>query len=91
MKAAYDESTPAEAKRFVVYVASKTEGERAAWKWVEKRKPSFVFNAVVPYYTVSKCHAIAPGGVMVSVLILSQTGWASSSSGNIWLNHEVGG
>ena len=54
VKAAYDEATPAEAKPFTVYVASKTEGERAAWKWVKENKPAFAFNAVLPYYTVSK-------------------------------------
>ena len=31
-----------------VYAASKIEGERAAWKFVEEEKPNFVFNAVVP-------------------------------------------
>lgn len=54
VKAAFDKSTPADAMPFTVYVASKTEAERAAWKWVENNKPAFEFNAVLPYYTVSK-------------------------------------
>ena len=53
VNAAFGESTLAVVKPFTVYVASKTEGERAAWKWVEKNKPAFVFNAVLPYYPVS--------------------------------------
>ncbi|PIG86236.1 cinnamoyl-CoA reductase [Aspergillus arachidicola] len=54
VKAAFDEGTPADAKPFAVYVASKTEGERAAWKWVKNNKPPFVFNAVLPYYTLGQ-------------------------------------
>ncbi|QKX55360.1 uncharacterized protein TRUGW13939_02452 [Talaromyces rugulosus] len=52
VNAAFDENTPADAKPFTVYVASKTEGERAGWKWVKNNKPAFVFNSVLPYYTV---------------------------------------
>ncbi|KAE8327952.1 hypothetical protein BDV39DRAFT_192356 [Aspergillus sergii] len=54
VKAAFDEGTLADAKPFTVYVASKTEGERAAWKWVKDNKPRFVFNAVLPYYTLGQ-------------------------------------
>ncbi|BAE60257.1 unnamed protein product [Aspergillus oryzae RIB40] len=54
VKAAFDEGTPADAKPFTVYVASKTEGERAAWKWVKDNKPPFVFNAILPYYTLGQ-------------------------------------
>ncbi|KAH8698927.1 cinnamoyl-CoA reductase [Talaromyces proteolyticus] len=52
VKAAWDENTPANAKPLAVYAASKTEGERAAWKWVENKKPYFVFNTVLPNYTL---------------------------------------
>ncbi|KII83927.1 hypothetical protein PLICRDRAFT_118805 [Plicaturopsis crispa FD-325 SS-3] len=31
-----------------VYAVSKTEGEKAAWKFVKEEKPGFVFNAVLP-------------------------------------------
>ncbi|GAM33993.1 hypothetical protein TCE0_013f01291 [Talaromyces pinophilus] len=48
VKAAWDENTPAEAKPFIIYGASKTEGERAAWNWVKENKPGFAFNAVLP-------------------------------------------
>lgn len=54
MKAAFDETTPADARPFTVYAASKTAGEQAAWKWVKSNKPAFAFNTVLPYYTVSK-------------------------------------
>ncbi|KAE8404386.1 hypothetical protein BDV37DRAFT_294032 [Aspergillus pseudonomiae] len=65
VNAAFDESTPADAKPFTVYVASKTEGEQAAWKWVEKNKPAFVFNAVLPYYTLGQVlHPEIPGSTM---------------------------
>lgn len=30
---------------FTVYAASKTEGEKHVWNWVEENKPSFVVNA----------------------------------------------
>ncbi|OLN81367.1 Aldehyde reductase 2-like protein 7, partial [Colletotrichum chlorophyti] len=48
VKAARDPNTPAENKPWVVYGSSKTEGERAAWEWVEKNKPGFVFNSILP-------------------------------------------
>ncbi|POS68976.1 aldehyde reductase [Diaporthe helianthi] len=33
---------------YVVYAASKTQSERALWSFVEKEKPSFVVNAILP-------------------------------------------
>jgi nucleoside-diphosphate-sugar epimerase len=54
VKAAWDENTPAEAKPFIIYGASKTEGERAAWNWVKENKPGFAFNAVLPNLVVSE-------------------------------------
>jgi hypothetical protein len=39
-----------------IYAASKTEGERQAVKWVEDHRPSFVFNRVLPDWTVSMAH-----------------------------------
>ncbi|QLI72761.1 Aldehyde reductase 2 [Metarhizium brunneum] len=48
VKAAWSESTPAAHKPYVVYAASKTEGERAAWNWMRENKPHFVMNAVLP-------------------------------------------
>ncbi|KAI0149963.1 NAD(P)-binding protein [Hypoxylon sp. NC0597] len=32
----------------VVYYASKTKSEQAAWKWVQEHKPAFTLNAVLP-------------------------------------------
>ncbi|GFP58820.1 ketoreductase adrE [Trichoderma asperellum] len=34
----------------IIYSASKTEAERAAWKWVEENKPNFVLNTVQPNF-----------------------------------------
>ncbi|KAK4139575.1 cinnamoyl-CoA reductase [Dichotomopilus funicola] len=39
--AAWSDSTPPEAKGFSNYAASKTEGEREAWKWIKKNKPGW--------------------------------------------------
>ncbi|GAA5820064.1 hypothetical protein JCM10212_006423 [Sporobolomyces blumeae] len=43
-------SLPADhpAKGFAIYMASKCEGEKALWKWVEEEKPSFSVNTVLP-------------------------------------------
>lgn len=56
MRAAWDEATPAENKPFHVYAASKTEGERAAWKWVKENQPGFTFNSVLPNLGVRQMH-----------------------------------
>ncbi|KAH8811040.1 hypothetical protein F5884DRAFT_830951 [Xylogone sp. PMI_703] len=48
VRQAWDAETPLEVKGGAVYVASKVEAERAAWKWVEDHKPNFVFNSVLP-------------------------------------------
>ena len=41
-------------KKLDVYTATKTESEKAAWKWVEENKPSFVLNAVLPNANMGK-------------------------------------
>ncbi|KAF9878360.1 NAD dependent epimerase/dehydratase [Colletotrichum karsti] len=48
VKSAWDPDLSEEKKPYYIYAASKTEGERAAWKWVEENKPGFVFSAVAP-------------------------------------------
>ncbi|KAL5092570.1 hypothetical protein Trisim1_001123 [Trichoderma cf. simile WF8] len=45
---AWGDKAPDSAKGYVTYAASKTEGERAAWNWVEENKPGFVLNTVLP-------------------------------------------
>ncbi|KAG5300569.1 aldehyde reductase II [Histoplasma ohiense] len=35
-------------RRHNVYAASKTEGEKIAWKWVRDNQPDFVLNTVLP-------------------------------------------
>lgn len=37
-----------EERKWIVYAASKTEAERAAWKFVEEEKPAFEFSTVLP-------------------------------------------
>lgn len=39
---------------FVVYSASKTEGERAVWKFVQDRKPNFAVNTILPGFNGGK-------------------------------------
>ncbi|KAI8299825.1 Aldehyde reductase 2 [Colletotrichum sp. SAR11_240] len=51
IKAAWDPNTPAHRMPFMVYAASKAEGEKAAWKWVDERKPGYVFNTILPNFT----------------------------------------
>lgn len=53
IKQAYNPDAPEQMKGLFVYAASKAEGEKAAWKWVEKNKPGFQFNTVLPDFTVS--------------------------------------
>ncbi|GAB1198518.1 hypothetical protein APSETT444_007841 [Aspergillus pseudonomiae] len=53
--AAWDEKTPQAQKPIAVYAASKTEGERAAWKWMAEHNPSFTFNTIV---TSANNHAV---------------------------------
>lgn len=56
--AAWDHNTPDAIKSPVVYVASKVEAEKAAWRWVEEHRPHFEFNTVLPNMNVSCkiCH-----------------------------------
>lgn len=39
---------------FVVYGASKTEGERALWRFVERERPAFVANSVLPNFNTGR-------------------------------------
>ncbi|KAK2001702.1 NAD dependent epimerase/dehydratase [Colletotrichum falcatum] len=54
VKAAWDPNTPKEIKGGVVYSASKAEGERAAWKWVEEHKPGYELNTILPNFTMGE-------------------------------------
>ncbi|CAG8019496.1 unnamed protein product [Penicillium olsonii] len=54
VKAAWDEHTPSQAKGYYVYIASKTETERMAFKWVEENGNPFVLNSVLPSITFGK-------------------------------------
>jgi len=46
-------------KPLLAYASGKTEGEKAAWKWVKENKPSFVLNTVLPDYVIGEI--INPG------------------------------
>ncbi|KAF7588112.1 hypothetical protein BBP40_006177 [Aspergillus hancockii] len=54
VKAAWDPNTPSEIKSLAVYAASKMEGERHAWTWVEEHQPHFTFNTVLPCFVGGK-------------------------------------
>lgn len=54
---AWDESIPREGKGYIVYGASKTESERAAFKWVKENDPPFVLNTILPGITVRHPHS----------------------------------
>ncbi|OQU99116.1 hypothetical protein CLAIMM_04798 [Cladophialophora immunda] len=62
VNAAWSDDTPQEARGFQVYAASKVEGERQAWKWVEKNKPRFAFNTVLPPFNVGPILSPEIGG-----------------------------
>ncbi|EKV06512.1 NADPH-dependent methylglyoxal reductase (D-lactaldehyde dehydrogenase, putative) [Penicillium digitatum PHI26] len=66
---AYNPDTPEHMKGMFSYAASKTEGEKAAWRWMEKNKPNFQFNTVLPFFTIGRIlHENIPG---------STSGWVS--------------
>ncbi|KAE8381963.1 hypothetical protein BDV26DRAFT_278373 [Aspergillus bertholletiae] len=46
VKAAWEQNPDDERLGLNVYSASKTEGERQAWKWIKDNNPGFDFNAV---------------------------------------------
>lgn len=39
---------------YIVYAASKTQGERAFWNFMKNEKPSFVANAILPYFNTGR-------------------------------------
>jgi nucleoside-diphosphate-sugar epimerase len=48
IKLALDPNVPQEMKGFAPYMAGKTMVEKEIWAWVEREKPSFIFNAILP-------------------------------------------
>ncbi|KIW66542.1 hypothetical protein PV04_05866 [Phialophora macrospora] len=52
VEAAWSSDTPPDARGFLVYAASKVQGGKEAWKWVEENKPGFAFNTVLPPFNV---------------------------------------
>ncbi|PLB55792.1 NAD dependent epimerase/dehydratase [Aspergillus steynii IBT 23096] len=65
IKAAWDPATPEEHKAYAVYAASKTESEKQAWNWLEKNKPHFDFNTVLPDFNTGRVlHPEIPGSTI---------------------------
>lgn len=60
VEAAWSSETPQESRGFQVYAASKVQGEKEAWKWVEENKPGFTFNTVLPPFNVSVTLSTVP-------------------------------
>ena len=52
VEAAYNDDTPADQKPLMVYAASKTKGEQAAWNFVTEQRPDFILNTVLPNMSV---------------------------------------
>jgi nucleoside-diphosphate-sugar epimerase len=48
VKAAWAPAPYAQSRAWDVYGASKTEGEKAVWKFVEEKQPAFEVNTVLP-------------------------------------------
>lgn len=61
---------------FLVYAASKTEGERALWNFVKKEQPPFVVNSVLPNFNVGRVvgSSGATGGFAIRLLQEGQRG-----------------
>lgn len=51
---------------FIVYAASKTEGEKAFWKYVKENKPHYTVNTVLPNMNIG--HILGVGGPTGSVI-----------------------
>ncbi|KIW45997.1 uncharacterized protein PV06_01692 [Exophiala oligosperma] len=66
--AAWDENTSKEDLPYNVYAASKTEGERALWKFVNENNPPFAVNTVLP--------AANYGTILAPEISGSTMGWA---------------
>ncbi|KAL6245680.1 hypothetical protein RBB50_007679 [Rhinocladiella similis] len=65
VEAAYSKDTPDAFRSFIVYAASKTEGERQGWKWYNENKPHYTFNTVLPNMNIGPILAPEiPGSTM---------------------------
>jgi nucleoside-diphosphate-sugar epimerase len=50
VKVAYSPPPYEPSRGYIVYAASKTESERAAWNFMRENQPDFVFNSVLPNF-----------------------------------------
>ncbi|KAG0650010.1 NAD-dependent epimerase deHydratase terH [Hyphodiscus hymeniophilus] len=71
VKAAWAPPPYEEDRKWAVYGASKTEGEKAVWEFVKEQKPGFVVNTILPNANF--------GEILVEDQVLSTTaGWIKS-------------
>lgn len=61
---------------FIVYAASKTEGERALWKFMKDEKPDFIANSVLPNANLGRVlnSPGATGNLMIKLFSEGQRG-----------------
>ncbi|ORY90635.1 Nadph-dependent carbonyl reductase from Sporobolomyces Salmonicolor [Leucosporidium creatinivorum] len=74
-----------------VYCASKTEGEQAAWAYVEKEKPHFEFNSVVPTFVMGPTilpDQVSSSAGIVKALFFGDKGYASMLPPQYFVNAE---
>ena len=64
-----------EERAYPVYAASKVEGEKALWKFMQEEKPQFVANAVLPNFNMGKI--LTTGSVTGQGIIDAYNGKAS--------------
>ena len=64
-----------------IYAASKVEGERAAWNFVEEEKPQFVLNTVCPNFNMGEI--LDKGKLAPPLDSLKGLGWEPTSYGHV--------
>lgn len=63
-------------RAYPVYAASKTEAERAVWKFVDEQKPNYVVNCVLPNANIGRILSSTGGtGAWVTGLVKGDTPW----------------
>ncbi|KAJ9604790.1 hypothetical protein H2200_010905 [Cladophialophora chaetospira] len=70
VETAWAQTAPEDIRPYVVYAASKTEGERAAWKWHRETKPNFELNTVLPNWNT--------GTILSPEIAGSTMGWTAN-------------
>lgn len=78
--AAWNKETRKEDLPYIVYAASKAEGERALWRFVKETKPSFAVNTVLPSANVSPVllYLATCNAIPATVLYMLTASWLSA-------------